>query len=75
MCYNCDEKFAPGHKCKSQQLFTLEAEDETEDHVDDGILEEEDPLGISLHALSNLFITSNYAPTRLGQASVGFRVN
>ncbi|XP_077218748.1 uncharacterized protein LOC143852956 [Tasmannia lanceolata] len=28
LCYNCDEKFAPGHRCKSRQLFLLDSEEE-----------------------------------------------
>ena len=24
LCYNCDDKWAPGHKCKSAKLFLLE---------------------------------------------------
>ena len=24
LCYNCDEKWAPGHKCKSAMLFLLD---------------------------------------------------
>lgn len=37
LCYNCDDKFTPGHRCKSQTLFQLEAtEDDTDpsDHED-----------------------------------------
>ena len=24
LCFNCDEKFQPGHQCKSAKLFLLE---------------------------------------------------
>ncbi|XP_042488048.1 uncharacterized protein LOC122068247 [Macadamia integrifolia] len=27
LCYNCDDKYAPGHRCKTRQLFLLEYED------------------------------------------------
>jgi hypothetical protein len=27
LCYNCDEKWGPGHKCKSARLFIMECED------------------------------------------------
>ena len=26
LCYNCDEKWGPGHKCKSARLFIMEGE-------------------------------------------------
>lgn len=42
LCYNCDEKFEPGHRCK--KLFWLEAIQE--DTMDD------DEPAISLHAIS-----------------------
>ncbi|GAV70590.1 gag-asp_proteas domain-containing protein, partial [Cephalotus follicularis] len=52
LCYNCDEKFTPGHRCKSQTLYQLEVVEEVEptekmDHVQN---EEDNQLSISLHA-------------------------
>ncbi|GMJ09877.1 hypothetical protein HRI_004656900 [Hibiscus trionum] len=35
LCFYCDEKFTPGHKCKSPQLFLLD--DECEDHVEPSV--------------------------------------
>jgi len=66
LCYNCDEKWIPSHKCKSPTLYLLHA---TEPIIDDTMVEEFvepfdkcDPLEpiiqevvepeISLHALS-----------------------
>ncbi|GMY29211.1 hypothetical protein FCV25MIE_24453, partial [Fagus crenata] len=53
LCYNCNEKFVPGHRCK--KLFLIEAcsEDE-EDDVDMEVeaLESSETPGISLHAIS-----------------------
>ena len=44
LCYNCDEKFELGHRCKTQQVFILEtvadAEESTE--VEEAIKEEEE---------------------------------
>lgn len=37
---NCDEKFAPSHKCKNQQLSLLEPIDEMENLVIDDMVEE-----------------------------------
>ncbi|KAA8540064.1 hypothetical protein F0562_026756 [Nyssa sinensis] len=31
LCYNCDEKWGPGHKCKSARLFILECADSEEE--------------------------------------------
>ena len=57
LCFYCDEKFGPGHRCK--RLFSIEAcwpDDETkaEDQEDE---EEQtrstkEALGISLHAIA-----------------------
>ena len=53
LCYNCNERFVPGHRCK--KLFLIEActteEDGDLDMEVEGPLEEEAP-GISLHAIS-----------------------
>ena len=52
-CYNCNERFEPGHRCK--KLFLIEActteEDGDLDMEVEGPFEEEAP-GISLHAIS-----------------------
>jgi hypothetical protein len=31
LCYNCDDKYFPGHKCKEQNLFMAISEDIQED--------------------------------------------
>ncbi|KAA8534845.1 hypothetical protein F0562_029939 [Nyssa sinensis] len=31
LCYNCDDKWAPGHRCKSAKLFIMECENSDED--------------------------------------------
>lgn len=36
LCYNCDEKFVPGHQCKAQQIFVLKLDDE-EESVDEEV--------------------------------------
>jgi len=33
LCFNCDERFVPGHKCKGPQLMLLEGSYEEEDTV------------------------------------------
>jgi hypothetical protein len=34
LCYNCDDKYFPGHKCKEQNLFMAISKDIQEDDVD-----------------------------------------
>jgi hypothetical protein len=34
LCYNCDDKYFPGHKCKEQKLFMAISEDIQEDDDD-----------------------------------------
>jgi hypothetical protein len=34
LCYNCDDKYFPGHKCKEQNLFMDIFEDIQEEDVD-----------------------------------------
>jgi hypothetical protein len=40
LCYNCDEKYFPGHKCKKQNLFMAIFEDIPEEDVDTPLLPE-----------------------------------
>jgi hypothetical protein len=34
LCYNCDEKYFPGHKCKEQKIFMAICEDILEEDVE-----------------------------------------
>ena len=43
MCYNCDEKWIPGHKCKNAMLFLL-------DNID--VVHNQEDVEITLYALS-----------------------
>ena len=64
LCYNCDEKWAPGHKCKSAMLFLLDSAELAQEDTNFGVhitdLEEKcyaDQVGqedaeITLYALS-----------------------
>jgi hypothetical protein len=38
LCYNCDNKYFPGHKCKEQKLFMAISEDVLEDDVEDPLV-------------------------------------
>jgi purine nucleoside phosphorylase len=33
LCYNCDDKYFPGHKCKEQNIFMVVTEDISEEDV------------------------------------------
>lgn len=46
LCFNCDAKFTPGHRCVKPQLLLLDG------GVDEDDAEDEDDLEISLHALT-----------------------
>ncbi|KAF3654976.1 Tropinone reductase -like protein [Capsicum annuum] len=63
LCYFCNEKYVPGHKCKNfKQLYLLEvkevedgqdyAEDENHKEKDDAILPQMEQMEISIHALN-----------------------
>ena len=58
LCFWCEEKFVPGHKCKQQPaaIMLLEAEEEDEETVEDveetEMAEEEIHAELSLHAYS-----------------------
>jgi hypothetical protein len=42
LCFNCDEKFTPGHKCQRPRLLLLEGDEET--HLqDDEDFEDDEP--------------------------------
>ena len=34
LCYNCDEKYFPGHKCEEQNLFMAISEDISKEDVE-----------------------------------------
>ena len=40
LCYNCDEIYFPGHKCKEQNLFMAISEDIPEEDVDTPLVPE-----------------------------------
>ncbi|XP_042946134.1 uncharacterized protein LOC122279514 [Carya illinoinensis] len=80
LCYYCDERFQPGHKCNKPKLFLLEGmkiEEIEDEEIDESmaILNSEEPkegeeekgelLGISLHALAGA-----YAPKTMRIAGV-----
>ena len=58
LCYNCDVKFVPGHKCKNQQVYMLETmleSEEVEENEEATTRETQQTVPeISLHALSRV---------------------
>jgi hypothetical protein len=40
LCYNCDDKYFPGHKCKEQKLFMAISEDISEEDVETPLVSE-----------------------------------
>lgn len=58
LCYRCDEKYGPGHRCKNRQLQVLLVSEEEEEEADDSAKAGEQPTeevegmaGISLNSL------------------------
>ncbi|XP_077225019.1 uncharacterized protein LOC143858248 [Tasmannia lanceolata] len=55
LCFNCDEKFVPGHRCKTMQVFILAREDDETTPDDEGTTENEDNIPkVSLYALASV---------------------
>jgi hypothetical protein len=77
LCFGCNEKFTPGHRCQKPQAFFIEAytieDDElldfTEVPEENKYVEEEEPL-ISLHAIAGC----NGPKTMRIKATIGKRV-
>jgi hypothetical protein len=40
LCYNCDDKYFPGHKCKEQKIFMAISEDILEEDVETPLVSE-----------------------------------
>ncbi|XP_023638902.1 uncharacterized protein LOC111830637 [Capsella rubella] len=51
LCFSCDERYAPGHKCKTSQLLLLLGEDADDDDPDEIFHDPAEPE-ITLHALT-----------------------
>lgn len=56
LCFNCDEKFVPGHKCKAKQAFMIEPceSDEEGSELTEKVSDAtcEDGADISVHAIA-----------------------
>jgi hypothetical protein len=52
LCYNCDDKYFPGHKCKEQKLFMAISEDVLEEDVEALLFQMEK---LVKHALLRMF--------------------
>jgi hypothetical protein len=48
LCYNCDDKYFPGHKCKQQNIFMAILEDVSEEDVEAPLVSvSPDPMSIT----------------------------
>lgn len=52
LCFSCDERFTPGHKCKQPQLFIMEGEHDSDDSNEEERDEIDPSPEITLHALT-----------------------
>lgn len=53
LCFNCDDKFTPGHRCKIKHAFLIEHV-ETDDEGDLGKETEIEDAEISVHAMADV---------------------
>lgn len=51
LCFSCDEKYSPGHRCKQPQLFIMEGAEDDKSEPEE-VEEEGDTHEITLHALT-----------------------
>ncbi|WVZ13294.1 hypothetical protein V8G54_017824 [Vigna mungo] len=67
LCYNCDEKYNPGHRCKSRFFFLVHDDEETIpfDHPPDDSIDSTipDSAQLSLNALSGHFNSKMFCVT------------
>ena len=54
LCFNCNERFTPGHKCQGPRLLLIEDHDEVQDKEEEAEISDnrEDELEVSIHALT-----------------------
>ncbi|RVW76696.1 Transposon Tf2-8 polyprotein [Vitis vinifera] len=54
LCFNCNERFTPGHKCQGPRLLLIEGHDEVQDKEEEVEISDnrEDELEVSIHALT-----------------------
>lgn len=52
LCFSCDERYTPGHRCKQPQLFLMEGEHESDDESGDEETVEEQKPEITMYALA-----------------------
>lgn len=53
LCFNCDEKFTPGHRCKTKQAFLIEPI-ESSDEGENEEFHEIDEAEVSVHAMADV---------------------
>lgn len=52
LCFSCDERYTPGHRCKQPQVFVMEGEDNETEEEGEELAGGDQPPEITLHALS-----------------------
>lgn len=78
LCFSCEEKYTPGHKCKNQRIFKLEIAPEDGDEVDWGFKEEADTAELRTIKLTLNAIAGVSAIQLLGKINgkeVGFLID
>lgn len=79
LCFVCDEKYSPGHRCKGKQLFKLdvymeegaaeteEGQGKSTEPIEDGDL----PLLISSNVIASISLLMNYKTIRVSRVANG----
>jgi hypothetical protein len=52
LCYYCDERYEPGHKCKRRHIYLLEGEELEDNYEEEKDAENDEEPIISMHALA-----------------------
>ncbi|XP_026452244.1 uncharacterized protein LOC113352661 [Papaver somniferum] len=67
LCYNCDEKYVYGHKCKTQQLFMVLAEEYSPPDHTTSSTEPEQPINVAVTILVDTGSTHSFIDVALAK--------
>lgn len=76
MCYYCDDRYVPGHKCRKPQLFMINEVEDVEDSDNQGeemvdVSPEVNHAEISFHAISGTILPQTLRlPGKIGNKNV-----
>ncbi|XP_028755422.1 uncharacterized protein LOC114714818 [Neltuma alba] len=65
LCYTCDEKFSPSHRCPNKQLMMLQSEEEAHEDSKYMVGEEQGEAEVTLHHLSLYALRGTHGPATI----------